>query len=117
MAPKIGQLAVQVQINQGFPGNYVWKGGTSYYLNGEKNTGDIHFSVPGNEVDDFTSFHITPQVLDGTNVGIWFHGETWSNNNTNNLPTHKKDTWETWWRENQLKVKQAAADFWNKLSN
>ena len=116
MSKKIKNLAETVKIEQGFPGTYQWTGGTSYYLNGESNQGDIHFSVSSNPEDDFTAFHITPQVLTGTNVGIWFQEATWSNNNTKNLPSHKNEEWETWWAANQLKVEAAAVDFWVNLN-
>jgi hypothetical protein len=108
---KIGQLKHVVNITKGFPGTYQWNGGTSYYLIGKSSDGGIHFSVNGNANDEFTSFHVTHE-LSGTNVGIWFHGSDWDNNNTKNLPEHKEEEWEKWWKDNESKVKEAAAQFW-----
>lgn len=106
---KVKQLQTSVVINtKPFQGTYVWGGGTSYYLKGS----DIHFSVSHNGEVEFTSFHITPDVLTGTNVGIWFNGATWSNNNLRNLPTSKQAVWEKWWKDNQTAVKAAGAEFW-----
>ena len=111
MVKKIKDLKQKVTISDGFPGEYTWKGGTSYYKTG----GAVHFSVKGSDNDDFKSFHITPDVLTGTNIGIWFNGETFSNVNTNNLPSHKKEAWEEWWKDNKSNAQKAGKDFWKKV--
>src|SRR3954452_7845169 len=96
---KLKDLKQSVDITQGFPGKYTWKGGTSYYLEG----GEIHFSVPEDGNAEFSDFHITPDVLEGSNVGIWFKKGEFSNINAKNLPSHKKAEWDQWWNNNQAK--------------
>jgi hypothetical protein len=111
MSKKIKELKHEVTISGGFPGKYVYGGGTSYYMTG----GKIHFSINGGDDDDFKNFHVTPDVLTGTNVGIWFKGDKWSNNNLKNLPPSKAPAWEAWWEDNEDNVKKAAKDFWQKV--
>lgn len=58
-----------------------------------------------------------PEVLTGTNVGIWYKaGGTYSNTNTNNLPSSKQTAWDDWWKANEAACDKAAADFWNQLN-
>lgn len=113
MSKKVGELNQVVTITNGFPGQYKWLGGTSYYLNGDTAQGEIHFSVSGKDTEEFKSFHITPDVLSGTNVGIWFNPPNWTPSpNLKNLPDSKKSDWEKWWTTNQQNVIAVAQDFW-----
>lgn len=108
---KISALKQTVIITQGFPGTYIWKGGTSYYAD----KSPVHFSINGGDNDEFTLFHVTPDVLDGTNIGIYFNKDGFSNVNDKSLPSHKAQQWQDWWKNNQEAVKQAAQEFWNKV--
>lgn len=115
--PKLKNLPQNVDVTKGFPGKYTWKGGTSYYLNGAPDSGDVHFSLKGGNEDELADFHITPEVLTGTNIGIWYKpGGDYSNTNKNNLPSHKEAAWETWWAANKEKCDEAAKDFWTQLT-
>ena len=112
---KLKDLKKSVVIDNGFPGTYTYRGGTSYYLNGITGAGEIHFSINGSDNTDFTKFHVTYSV-GGSNVGIWFIGDTFSNPpNLQNLPSSKMEDWKTWWANNKSNVVAAAQEFWTKV--
>ena len=121
--PKLYSLPFSVEITDGFPGIYKWSGGTSYYLhvgNKKAPNAEIHFSLKGGDNSELADFHIT-RSFTGSNVGIWFKaGGVYSNTNRNNpnlnnLPSHKRPTYENWWKENEKNCQDAAVDFWNQL--
>ncbi len=115
MPKKIKDLNTNVTITQGFPGNYIWMSGMSYYLNGDTSIDTIHFSVPGQALEDFRTFHVT-KSFDGSNVGIWFNGPNYSDPpNTKNLPASRLPDWTAWWKAQQENVKSAAAEFWTNV--
>ena len=111
---RIGELNQSVAINGGFPGTYVWKNGTSYYLNGDTSTGEIHFSVNGRNDEEFTRFHVT-RSINGTNIGIWYTGTKRTNIVKDSLPSSKEGEWTGWWAENQGNCDAAAAEFWTAV--
>jgi hypothetical protein len=115
MAKLIKDLIQEVTIDSGFPGTYKWTGGTSYYLDGNTGSGEIHFSINGGDNDTFAAFHITYSIT-GSNVGIWYNGSAFSNVNRKNLPPGKFLAWNTWWAANKANCNSAATDFWNKLN-
>jgi hypothetical protein len=96
-------------IANGFPGRYQTAGGTSYYLNGDTNADTIHFSV--RDPNDLSAWHIT-YSLDGSNIGIWYHGGVFHNVNKNNIPPSKFKAWNTWWTANKGYCDAAAADLY-----
>lgn len=90
-----------VVIRNGFPGTYSPIGGTSFYLDGDRKAGDIHFSVNPNPVNQFSAFRLTRSV-DGSNVGIWYNetpggGIGPASVNARNLPSFKEAAWAAWW--------------------
>jgi hypothetical protein len=107
----------RVVIRNGFPGIYSPIGGSSFYLDGNGEAGDIHFSVNPNPVNQFSAFHLTRSV-DGSNVGIWYNetpggGIGPASVNARNLPGYKQGAWAAWWEENHAACDAAALDFWN----
>ena len=106
-----------VAIQNGFPGTYSTAGGTAFYLNGDSNAGEIHFTVNPNQSNKFSAFHLTRSV-DGSNVGIWYNekpggGLKPPSPNTKNLPGSKEAAWKKWWSEHEADCNAAALDFWN----
>jgi len=114
--PKLRDLPTNVTITEGFPGEYIWPGGTSYYLDGNRNSGQIHFSLEGGNDDELINFHIS-RSIHGLNVGIWYKpGGVYSNTNVKNLPTAEKAEFESWWNDNEDNCHAAAKDFWDQLT-
>ncbi len=118
MTKKIKDLKHEVKLTDEFDGTYKWKGGTSYYLNGNSSSGEIHFSINGGNNDDFKGFHIT-RSIGGLNAQVFFTGATMQVHSgspkLNNVPTAEKLLWNTWWTANKDKVKKAGAEFWKKV--
>ena len=113
----VRNLAQEVEIKNGFPGRYKWKGGRSYYLNGNSELKTIHFSINDENNEVFEVFHVTYEVS-GSNVGIYFKKGILDNNiSDKNLPPSKKLEWEDWWGKNKNNVEKAGKDFWNGLNN
>lgn len=116
---KIKDLSEEVVIDNGFPGTYRWIGGTSYYLGGNTNEGQVHFSINGGENEDFTKFHITHSI-NGSNVQVFFKedGEFSGSQyiKRDNLPLHKEEQWNEFWAANENNFIAAAKDFWLKLN-
>jgi hypothetical protein len=84
--PKIKDLRHEARIdtmNSPFIGRYEWvQGGAVYWLDAKVGTGDIHFTVPGNDNDEFRMLHISTEVGNGANgavryrmnqYGEWFY--------------------------------------------
>jgi len=112
---KVKDLKTSVTIADGFPGTYKYTGGTSYYLNGITGAGEIHFSVNESANSEFTKFHLSYSIS-GTNIGIWFVGDTRSGKpNVQSLPSFKMDQWKSWWETNQKNVENAGREFWKNV--
>jgi len=117
MGKKWKDLPGEVTITNGFPGQYIWLRGSSWYLDGFANQGEIHFTVNAkNDDEEFSAWHMTRSVERLSNVGIWFHGADFSNVNTNNLPSSRSASWTTWWDANKANCELAAKDFWHEMN-
>jgi hypothetical protein len=97
-------------ITQGFPGTYKNLGGVSWYLDGNANADCPHFTVNR----DLSAWHLT-YMVGGSNVGIWYHGDTFSNVNSKNLPPSRYVQYKQWENANWRNCDAAAADFYNQF--
>jgi hypothetical protein len=108
-------MAETVEITNGpFAGTYIFNGYTVYWLNGNKNTGQIHFTVNHTDYQTFVSFHITRDIT-GSNVAIWYNKGIRSEPQPF-LPDGKKPIWKMWWDANKASCDNAATQFWNALN-
>jgi hypothetical protein len=111
--PKIRDLRHEARIdtmNSPFIGRYQWvSGGAVYWLDGKVGTGDIHFTVPGNDNDEFRMLHISTEVGPGANgavryrmnqSGEWFYPADLEKirdfTNISELSSKYRDVFENW---------------------
>ncbi|MDA8046939.1 MAG: hypothetical protein M0Z30_17160 [Actinomycetota bacterium] len=100
----------EFEITQGFPGTYRNLGGVSWYKDGDTNADVPHFTVNS----DLSAWHLT-YMVGGFNVGIWYHGDRFSNVNSRNLPPSRYLQWKRWDDAHWQECDAAAADFYDQF--
>jgi hypothetical protein len=133
MGKAIYLLPKKVTITEGFPASYEVPEGSSggslkvYYVDGKRDRGEIHFSVPDQQKNGFEQYHVT-RDLGGKNAQIWYRNGTidliWNEDGSAKdkenivikLPSFEEGQFKTWIATNREKCDKAAAEFWTIMN-